>query len=83
MNNTKNCVFDEIWQELYETLPIFCTRADVARTGLVSAGHLANSDSAGCGIPNRKLIGKRTVYTRKDAVAWLMGLEKSLGKKAV
>ena len=55
-------VFPQHWQEILDSLPPLPTRKQIASAsgGLIAAGTLANLDSQGRGIPERRIIGKRT-----------------------
>ena len=74
MNNTpealKNC--PQWAADLYNYLPPVCTRSQVASTGLVTTGTLANMDSRGIGIPERIQIGNKVCYPRLQTVLWLV-----------
>ena len=62
-----------LFDRLSTELPPIVARAAVPRLlgGLVSAGTLANEDSAGTGPAGRFYLGKKAAYEREALVAWL------------
>jgi len=64
---------ESVFSRLSAELPPVVARAAVPRLlgGLVSAGTLANEDSAGTGPAGRFYMGKKAAYGREELVAWL------------
>jgi len=62
-----------LFDRLSAELPPVVARAAVPRLlgGLISAGSLANEDSAGTGPVGRFYLGKKACYEREALVAWL------------
>lgn len=64
---------ESVFTRLTSELPPVVARAAVPKLlgGLVSAGTLANEDSAGTGPAGRFYLGKKAAYEREALVAWL------------
>lgn len=64
---------ESVFTRLSSELPPVVARAAVPKLlgGLVSAGTLANEDSAGTGPAGRFYLGKKAAYEREALVAWL------------
>jgi len=66
---TPNPLIETLRRELP---PTFARTAVPRLTGaIISAGTLANEDSAGTGPPNLFYMGRRACYGREDFLAWL------------
>lgn len=66
-------ISQNLFDRLSAELPPVVARAAVPRLlgGLVSAGTLANEDSAGTGPAGRFYLGKKAAYEREALVNWL------------
>lgn len=64
---------ESVFTRLSVELPAVIARAEVPRLlgGLVSAGTLANEDSAGTGPAGRFYLGKKAAYGRDELLDWL------------
>lgn len=64
---------ETVFTRLTAELPPVIARSEVPRLlgGLVSAGTLANADSAGQGPAGRFYLGKRAAYGREELLDWL------------
>ncbi len=64
---------ETVFSRLASELPPVIARSEVPRLlgGLVSAGTLANADSAGQGPAGRFYMGKRAAYGREELLDWL------------
>lgn len=62
-----------LFDRLSIELPPVIARAEVPRLlgGLISAGSLANADSAGEGPAGRFYLGKKAAYGRDELLDWL------------
>lgn len=62
-----------LFDRLSAELPPIVARAAVPRLlgGLISAGSLANEDSAGTGPAGRFYLGKKAAYGRDELLSWL------------
>lgn len=67
-----NLILDEL-HKMFENAPEILTRKQIFELtgGAVSIGHIANCDSQGRGIANRKIIFKKTCYPKSDVLNWL------------
>jgi hypothetical protein len=72
---------DILREKLLAALPPLFSRktASEAIGGLISAGHLANLDSDGCG-PPKTYMGRLAAYERDSFVEWVIG---RLGDRAL
>jgi len=66
-------ISETVFTRLAAELPPVIARAEIPRLlgGLVSAGTLANADSAGQGPAGRFYMGKRAAYGREELLDWL------------
>ena len=68
--------------DTYHQLPPLCGYTDLARVTGMSKGGVANLHSEGNAPANGFLMGRRRVYPRADAVAWLISFAESKAAKA-